>query len=60
MPHHNRQPSQAVADEEEHVVDAAVLQIGEHRQPELGSLPAGAAHKPRTSISPANETPIAA
>jgi hypothetical protein len=34
-----REPLQPVADDEEHVVDAAVLQLAQHLQPELRRLP---------------------
>ncbi len=38
-----RQPLEPVADDKEHVVDAAVLQLGEHLDPELCRLPAAGA-----------------
>ena len=36
------QPFQPVADQEEHIPHAAVLQVGEHAHPEPGALAAGA------------------
>src|SRR5829696_2627353 len=34
-------PSQTVTDREEHVLDPAVAQVGQHTHPELRALPAG-------------------
>ena len=37
------QAFQTVADQEEHISDAAVAELGQHRHPELGRLPAAVA-----------------
>ena len=49
---HLGQALQAVADDEEHVLDAAVAQVGEHAHPELRALPAGAGPQPEDVASP--------
>jgi hypothetical protein len=48
---------QAVADRDADVLNAAVLQLGQHLQPELGALTAAPAHNPRMSRSPRTVTP---
>ncbi len=56
------QPLQAVADDEEDVLCAAVAQLGQHLQPELrGLATTGApAQIPSMSLWPARSTPVAA
>ena len=55
------QAFEPVTDQEEDVRDAAVLQIGEHRQPELRRLPAtSAGPDPEDVRWPSRSTPIAA
>ena len=54
------QALQPVADDHAHVGDAAVLDLGQHRQPVLGAFAARApAHSPRMSRSPSTVTAIA-
>ena len=43
---HLGQAFEPVADHEEHVLDAAVAQVGQHRHPELRALTAGAGPQP--------------
>ena len=43
---HLGQTFQTVADDEEHVLDAAVLEVGEHAHPKLRTLAAGAGPQP--------------
>jgi hypothetical protein len=50
---HLREPLQAVADDEEGVLDAAVAQVGEDAHPELCALPAGAGPQPEDVLLPA-------
>jgi hypothetical protein len=39
--HHLGQALQPVANDEEHILDPPVAQVGEHAHPELGILPVG-------------------
>lgn len=55
------QSFEAVADDEEDVFDAAVLQLGQDLEPELRRFPATVTGPdPRMSLWPARSTPIAA
>jgi hypothetical protein len=54
------QALQPVAAQEEHIGYTAVLEVGEHRQPELRPLPTAARPKPEEVLLPGHETPIAA
>ncbi len=54
-----RQALQAITDGDADIVDAAVLDLGEHAQPELRALAAASpAQRPRMSRSPLTLTPI--
>ena len=43
---HLGQALEAVADHEEHVLDPAVAQVGQHAHPELGAFPTAAGPQP--------------
>ncbi len=45
-------PFEAVADQEEHVGDAAVADVGEHAHPELRTLTAGAGPQSQDVLVP--------
>ena len=54
-----RQTLEAIAHHDAHVACATVLDLGEHRQPELRTLPAVAGPQPEDVALPAAGTPIA-
>jgi hypothetical protein len=53
-----RQALEPIADSDQHIFNAPVLQLGEDLQPEPGTLAAVAAQMPRISRSPFTVAPM--